>query len=232
MKYFISLLLLCLVVSGNAQKTGLKKDTVLVGHLIDTAIQKNYIYTEFSFGFPGRAIASQQVITGGRDFALTLETNFKVGFFPVNRLLVGWTFTPYLTFSNLGIEGFRWSTGPFIRYYIPFYQVKRKNKKLTSPFAMYFHFNAHFGQFNPIVFDRPFDSRFTAGISGGMGFIFKINKNFNINIEFGPRYDFLSSEFSGKFSFPVTVGFNFSFPTKKDHADKKYKQIQSRQRLY
>ena len=210
---------------ASTQSHEFKKDTFLVGHVVDSTIKKNNLYTEISFGPTGRNLVSNYDPLNGRDFQATLETHFKVGFFPVNRLLVGWGFTPYITFSNLGVEGFRWSTGPFVRYYLPFYRIKR-NKQISSPVSLYFFCNTYFGQFNPVVLDRPFDSRFTFGVAAGIGLHFQVNKNLSINLELGPRLNVMSEEFGGvQVTTLLNLGINFGFDTRKDKQLKKLSKM-------
>ncbi len=211
-----------------AQKTTVYRlDTFKVGHLMDTALQKNHIYTEFSLDLLRKKFFVQPMsgIDDGRDLSMMLVPSFKVGFFPVKRLLIGWDFTPQIAISNLGVEGFRWSTGPFIKYYFPFYRIN-KHKELKSPFALYVFFNYNFGQYNPIVLDRSFDTRFTTGFAIGIGFQFKLSKNLCLIVEFGPRYDFFADEFeSARFTQLFKIGLNYSFPSKLDKAQRKYKRI-------
>lgn len=196
-----------------------------VGDLLDSNFKKNNIITEFGFGKAGGLFGRIPGGNAGRDIVMNFETSFKIGFFPTKRLQVGWDFSPNFCVSNQGMEGFRWSTGPFLRYYFPFYRVDRKNQ-LKSPVALYLFFNYYLGQYNPIVLDRPFDSRFTTGFSIGIGFSFKLSRHFILNIEMGPRYDFLASEFeSNKIATLFKVSLSYSFPTKAEIAQKKFQKL-------
>ncbi len=221
MKRITIVILLIIPIALQAQQTN---KTFIVGHLLDSAMQKNHIHTEFSFGKAG-GLFSHPGPYNGRSIVMNFETSFKVGFFPVKKLLVGWDFSPQFSVSDKGFEGFRWSTGPFVRYYFPLYRITKKNE-LKSPVALFVFFNYHLGQYNPMVLDRPFDGRFTHGFSLGLGLTFKLKKNLCLNMEFGPRYDFLSEEFSHSgLSYLFKIGLSYSFATKKDIANKKYKKI-------
>lgn len=224
MKRIILVASLLLPVYLSAQQTN---KTFTVGHLLDSAMQKFHIHTEFSFGKAGGLFSPSGPYLD-RSLILNVETSFKVGVFPVKRFLVGWDFSPQFSISDLGFEGFRWSTGPFVRYYFPLYRITKKNE-LKSPLALFVFFNYHVGQYNPMIINRPFDGRFTHGFSTGIGLTFKLKKNLCLNMEAGPRYDFLSGEFSHSgLSYLLKIGLSYSFASKKDIADKKYRKINSK----
>lgn len=228
MNRIIVIICICISIQTFAQKINVTANrTIVVGHLLDSALQKNHIHTEFSFGKVG-GIFSTPGPYFDRSIVMNFETSFKAGFFPVKKLLIGWDFTPQFSVSDFGLEGFRWHTGPFVRYYVPFYRVTKKNE-LKSPVALFFSFNYYLGQYNPMLLNRPFDSRFTTGFSLGMGFTFKLKKNLCLNIEFGPRYDFFAPEFANsRLSYFFKIGLSYSFPSKIDQAKKKYSKIEGR----
>lgn len=220
----ISIFILCPAVLFSQKTTTTTNRTFQVGYLIDSTIKKNQIFTEFGFG-KASGLFGHPPMLGNRSLVIDLETSFRVGFFPARKLLIGMDFSPRFTFSDLKMEGFRWSAGPFLRYYFPIYRVTKRNE-LKSPLAFYVFFNSYFGQYNPIVLDRPFDPRFTAGFSVGVGLSVRLKRNLCLNIEIGPRYDFFAAEFANqRLSTLFKISLSYSFPTKKETALKKYNRI-------
>lgn len=202
-----------------------QKHTIRVGHLLDSAYKKFNIYTEASFGRVGGLFSAwPSYMNNGRSLVIPLELNFKAGFFPAKKLLVGIDFSPQLLITNRGVEGFRWSAGPFIRYYFPVYTVRKGY--LRSPVAFYVLFQYHLGQYNPMIVGAQFNKQFTHGFSAGAGLSIKLRQNLCLNIEFGPRYDFFSQGYEDRrLSYFFRVGLNYSFSTKREKQERKLEKM-------